>query len=135
MKDFVISFIHLYSAIIFVGYVFFDCVICSKFTKANEIKKIYFKNSGIIYAMSFILLILTGIMLAINNFNNFSYMAKIIFFIKIALIVFMIFVTLLSIIIFKQNKNSNNFLVKQAHNLALLFCILIVLAAKFLYIL
>ncbi|WP_267523489.1 trehalose-6-phosphate synthase [Campylobacter sp. MG1] len=132
MKEFILIFIHLYSVIVFVGYVFFDCVICAKIENMNKFKKAYFKSSGIIYAISFILLIFTGIMIAIDKFHLFSNVSKIIFVIKILLIIFMIAITIISIIILKRNKNSNNFLVKKAHIIALILCFLIVLLAKLL---
>ncbi|MBT0878702.1 MULTISPECIES: hypothetical protein [unclassified Campylobacter] len=135
MVDFIVIFLHLFSAIIFIGYVFVDAILCYGLKQANELKKAYFKSSGILYALSFVILILSGIYLAYNEYTNFANINKIMFFIKIALVILMLFITFISIYIARFKNNKEHFLVKQAHILALIICFLIVLFAKLLSIL
>lgn len=132
MSEFIMIFLHLFSAIIFVGYVFVDSVLCYKLKEANELKKAYFKSLGILYAFSFLVLIFSGIYLA---YSNFAYINKFLLFFKIAFILLMLFVTFLSIYFARFKNNKEHFLVKQAHLIALILCFFIILLAKLLIIL
>lgn len=129
MFDFIVIFSHLFTAIIFVGYVFFDAFFLSNIKNNLEIKKAYFKSSGITYAMSFLILIVSGIILA---FKEFEFVNKIAFILKISLIIFMFLITILSIYYVKFKNNREHFLVKYSHLIALVLCFLIVLLAKLL---
>lgn len=129
MFDFIVIFSHLFTAIIFIGYVFFDAIFLSNIKNNLEIKKAYFKSSGIIYAISFLILIVSGIILA---FKEFEFVNKIAFILKISLIIFMFLITILSIYYVKFKNNREYFLVKHSHLIALVLCFLIVLLAKLL---
>lgn len=129
--EFILGFLHLFSAIVFVGYVFLDAFLLERLPFANELKKAYFKSSGIIYAISFLILLISGVSLVL--IKDFDYLNK--FFIaKISLIFLMFIITLLSIFYVKIKNNKSHFLVIYAHFLAFVFCFFIVLFAKLMII-
>ena len=130
MIMFILMFFHLICAIFFVGYVFFDVFMCKNIKNLYEFKKLYFKSSGIIYGVIFVILIITGIFLSINK--DFYGVTKYIFYAKILLIIFMIIITVFSVYYARVKKDFKHFLVKHAHLLALILCFLIVILAKLL---
>lgn len=125
--DFILIFFHLLTAIIFVGYVFFDAIFLNGMKNNSEIKKAYFKSSGIIYAISFLILIISGITLALKEFE---FVNKVMLLTKISLIIFMFLITAFSIYLIKFKNNREHFLVKHSHLIALVLCFLIILLAK-----
>lgn len=132
MLEFILKFIHLFTAIAFIGYVFFDVILCKNVENIWKIKKAYFKSSGIIYAIIFILLICSGILLGISKYDGYSDYLKYILIIKIFLIIIMILITAISIYMIRIKKNDKHFLVIYAHHLALIICFFIAFLAKIL---
>lgn len=131
--------IHLLSAVCFVGYVFFDCVIyplayrLAGKDQCDEVKRAYSKGGAKIFGIIFVLLIVSGIGLAseygwanlINMQSNFS----ILFLLKMSLLLIMLIITVYSVYKTVIQKRKNPF-GNYSHLIALGLCVGIILCAK-----
>ncbi|MBZ7986511.1 trehalose-6-phosphate synthase [Campylobacter canadensis] len=127
-----INFIHLFCAILFVGYVFCDAIIMPKSDFDSNIKKAIMKKSALIYAFIFIILIASGIYLYF--LNTFSKLELIFFVLKIFCIFLIFFCALLSIYKLRIKKQKDAFVIKYAHLIAIILCLFVVLFAKLIFL-
>lgn len=126
-----INFIHLFCAILFVGYVFCDAFIMPQSDFDSGVKKIIMKKSALIYALIFIILIVSGFYLYF--FNHFSTLALVFFSLKIFCIFLIFLSALFSIYKLRIKKQKDAFIIKYAHLIAVILCLFIVLFAKLVF--
>lgn len=131
--------VHIFSAIVFVGYLFFDVCILP-FAKKNvnqesleKVKKAYTKGSAVVFGGAFVLLVASGIYLASHyiGFDKgfFESTFQILLSLKIITILLLIIITFISIFYVGFLKKPNPF-GKFSHLIGLVLCFVIVFLAK-----
>ncbi|WP_297575269.1 trehalose-6-phosphate synthase [uncultured Campylobacter sp.] len=134
-----VLFIHLLSAIFFIGYLFFD-VIIYPFAKQKideklyiAVKKAYTKGSGIVFGVIFLVLLASGIWLSSRYIGIskgfFNSKFQIFLSLKILTIIFMCLITFVSVYFVAVLKKPDPF-GKFSHQIALILCIIVVFFAK-----
>ena len=136
---FVALIIHVFCAIAFVGYVFFDAVIfpmAKKFVKDEDmqkVKKAYAKGGAKVFGTAFLLLILSGLYMAKSYLGGedgwFGSTFQILLLSKIALLLLMCAVTAYSIFFVVILKKPDPF-GSYSHIIAVILCFGIVFLAK-----
>ncbi|NLY04391.1 MAG: trehalose-6-phosphate synthase [Campylobacter sp.] len=131
--------VHIFCAIAFVGYLFFDACIYP-FAKKNideeiltNVKKAYTKGSAVVLAIAFLLLLISGIYLGSHYIGIekgfFSLPFQALLSLKLLTILLLFVITFISIYAVKIKKKPDPF-GKYSHIIGLVLCIIIVFLAK-----
>ncbi|MCI6988609.1 MAG: trehalose-6-phosphate synthase [Campylobacter sp.] len=138
--NFTFLLIHLFCAIVVVGYMFFDAIIYPFAKKSvdeetlTRVKKAYTKGSAIVFGIAFLLLLLSGAHLAFSNYIGgdkgfLGSSLQILLMLKIGFVFLLILVTFISVFFVRFLKKPNPF-GKYSHLLGLIICLIIVFLAK-----
>lgn len=131
--------VHIFSAVAFVGYVFFDVCIFP-FAKKHvdedtlaRVKKAYTKGSAKVFGTAFLMLIISGIFMAKEYLGGengwFGSSFQILLMVKIGVLWLMCLVTAISLFFVYKLKKPDPF-GKYSHHIALALCIVMIILAK-----
>lgn len=136
---FIALVVHIFSAIAFVGYLFFDVCILPFAKKSIDeesiarIKKAYTKGSAVVFGLAFVFLLMSGSYLGVQYISIskgfFSSPFQILLTTKVITLFILLIVTFISVFYVRILKKPDPF-GKYSHIIGLILCFIIVFLAK-----